>query len=191
MGTSGPSPRFGFHDCRRRGHPDRLVAFEGSNDIVVGAKQPASTRASRIACDAPLEPMGYIGCAASPRRVDRPNVQRSRIAVDHREQKGGGRRRIIAGTSSQSNLHSSNSGRKSSSYRLGSSPRRGQSRVRPTQFGNEVERLPAVGKVGDRVAHELLMRGRPRPLCARRGPARLGDPPPRSAPLQRGRPSPG
>ena len=45
----------------------------------------ASTRASRIACEAPFEPIGYIGCAASPSSVTRPKVQRStRIAIDHR-----------------------------------------------------------------------------------------------------------
>src|SRR5437868_15027697 len=32
----------------------------------------ARQRASRIACEAPLEPTGYIGCAASPSSVTRP-----------------------------------------------------------------------------------------------------------------------
>src|SRR5215211_1727085 len=35
-------------------------------------KRSARQRASRIACDAPLEPTGYIGCAASPSSVMRP-----------------------------------------------------------------------------------------------------------------------
>src|SRR5690348_1785900 len=34
----------------------------------------ASASASRMACEAPLEPMGYIGCAASPSSVTRPKL---------------------------------------------------------------------------------------------------------------------
>ena len=37
---------------------------------------PVRKRASRIAWPAPLEPRGYIGCAASPSRVIRPKLQR-------------------------------------------------------------------------------------------------------------------
>ena len=37
---------------------------------------PVRKRASRIAWPAPLEPRGYIGCAASPSRVMRPKLQR-------------------------------------------------------------------------------------------------------------------
>ena len=48
-------------------------------------KQPASTRASRIACDAPFDPIGYIGCAASPSSVTAAEAPaRQRIAIDHR-----------------------------------------------------------------------------------------------------------
>ena len=36
-----------------------------------------------IACDAPLEPIGYIGCAASPSRLTRPRVQNGSGSRSH------------------------------------------------------------------------------------------------------------
>ena len=43
----------------------------------------ARQRASRIACEAPFEPTGYIGCAASPSSVTRPCDQRGSGSRSH------------------------------------------------------------------------------------------------------------
>jgi hypothetical protein len=56
-------------------------------------------RASRMACDAPLEPIGYMGWAASPSSVPRPNVQRgtgSRSTIGNTNVRGAAL--IMAGT---------------------------------------------------------------------------------------------
>ena len=112
-----------------------------------------------MAWDAPLDPMGYIGWAASPSSVDRPNVHRgtgSRSTMGKRKVPGA--ERMIAGTSSDPNVQFSNVGRKSAS-----SPARFQSSVAPSSdsgrrsSATKLNALPAVGKVGDRVAHELLV----------------------------------
>src|SRR5262245_46712647 len=98
----------GAHDPGGRARAHGLVGGERG--------QRASVRASRMAWAEPLEPRGYIGCAASPSRVTRPKVQRStgsRSTMGYSKMTS--ERRSRSGTSSQSNVQPAKMGRKSSS----------------------------------------------------------------------------
>ena len=78
-------PAVALNDRRRRGKAGLLVARNASGPAPFSRRASASDSASRIACEAPFEPIGYIGWAASPSSVTRPKrPARQRIAVDHR-----------------------------------------------------------------------------------------------------------
>ena len=62
MGSSGPSPRLASTIADVAGR--RTSSYRCSASSVSPGydnRQPVSVLASRIACDAPLEPIGYIG----------------------------------------------------------------------------------------------------------------------------------
>src|SRR5215831_7242789 len=106
----------GAHDPGGRARAHGLVGGERGQRVAPAARQSASVRASRMAWAAPLEPRGYIGCAASPSRVTRPKVQRStgsRSTMGYSKMTS--ERRSRSGTSSQSNVQPAKMGRKSSS----------------------------------------------------------------------------
>ena len=72
------------HDLRGRRQALGLVGVRAPPS---GARPALSAsarqRASRIACEAPFEPTGYIGCAASPSSVTRPCDQRGSGSRSH------------------------------------------------------------------------------------------------------------
>ena len=80
-------------DLRRRRPAFRLVRqqrLRASDHAADFARQDAGVE---DACDAPFDPIGYIGWAASPIRVTRPNVQRSsgsRSTMGYSKQRIGG-----------------------------------------------------------------------------------------------------
>ena len=96
------------------------------------------------------------GVAEQRRSTERPPGHR--IAVDHREEEGAGRgpddRRHVEPPERPVLERGQEVGQLT-----GAVPVLGRTelRLRATQLGDEVERLPAVGEVGDRVAHELLV----------------------------------
>ena len=108
----------GCDRCKNSGYVGRMAIIEAmtiTDQIRKLIISRASTRASRIAWEAPLEPIGYIACAASPRSVTRPKVQRStgsRSTIGYSKQPAAAR--TTSGTSSQSKRQSSNHGRNSS-----------------------------------------------------------------------------
>ena len=124
VGRVGP---IGQHDLGRRGEALRLVVAQGRRPARRRARAGrVRQRASRIACPAPFEPRGTIGCAASPSSVTRPCVHQgsgswSTIGNSSTESAA----RISAGTSSQSKCQSAKAPMKSASW-----PGRFQSRWR-------------------------------------------------------------
>ncbi len=96
------------------------------------------------------------GVAEQRRSTERPPGHR--IAVDHREEEGAGRgaddRRHVEPPERPVLERGQEVGQLTGAVPVLS---RTELRLRSTELGDEVERLPAVGKVGDRVAHELLV----------------------------------
>ena len=74
----------GAHDL---GRLRQALGLVGAERRASGARpRPSASarqRASRIACEAPFEPTGYIGCAASPSSVTRPCDQRGSGSRSH------------------------------------------------------------------------------------------------------------
>src|SRR5208337_3187681 len=67
------------HDLGGLGQAVELVFVQRLHRVVGLFEE----RASRIACAVPLEPTGYMGCAASPSSVTRPKLQCGRGSRSH------------------------------------------------------------------------------------------------------------
>ena len=119
----------------------RSYAASAASTLAVAGERVARARsASRIACDAPFEPIGYIGCAASPSSVTRPSLQRvERVAVGERVLVDRARRR----RSARARRASRSASRRTASRNTLASTRRDQS------CGGGVS--PGTGELGDPV----------------------------------------
>src|ERR1019366_8474601 len=60
------------HDLRRHRQSLLLIGYQRLTGRLERASASARQRESRMACDAPFDPTGYIGWAASPSSVTRP-----------------------------------------------------------------------------------------------------------------------
>src|SRR5262245_22077262 len=67
----------GAHHFRGWGNTRCFIAPQGCARLRASFSRSANVRASIAACATPFEPLGYIGCAASPASVTQPKVQRS------------------------------------------------------------------------------------------------------------------
>ena len=80
---SGPPSGSSSRSARSAAGAPARSARARDADARRSTSRSARQRASRMACEAPFDPTGYIGCAASPSSVTRPWVQRGSGSRSH------------------------------------------------------------------------------------------------------------